>query len=90
MPNTIMEAMALGLAVVSTDCPCGGPAQLIEDGENGLLVPVGDAYALADAFRRILNDSSLEEKLRENALRITVNLAPDKVNKEWRDYLDNL
>jgi glycosyltransferase involved in cell wall biosynthesis len=90
MPNTIMEAMALGLPVVSTDCPCGGPAELIDDGSNGLLVPVGDAYSLADAFRLILTDSAFEERLRENASKITSRLAPDKVNKEWRDYLNSL
>jgi glycosyltransferase involved in cell wall biosynthesis len=90
MPNTIIEAMALGLPVISTDCPCGGPAELIEDGVNGLLVPVGDAFALADAFRKILVDTELEHKLQENSAKITQKLAPDKVNKEWRDYLNSL
>jgi glycosyltransferase involved in cell wall biosynthesis len=90
MPNTIIEAMALGIPVISTDCPCGGPAELIEDGVNGLLVPVGDAFSLADAFRRILVDNELEAKLQENASKITQKLAPDKVNKEWRDYLNSL
>jgi glycosyltransferase involved in cell wall biosynthesis len=90
MPNTIIEAMALGLPVVSTDCPCGGPAELIENEVNGTLVPVGDAYALADAFRRILEDKELEEKLQDNAAKITQRLAPDKVCKQWRDYLNSL
>jgi glycosyltransferase involved in cell wall biosynthesis len=90
MPNTIIEAMALGLPVVATDCPCGGPAELIDDGENGLLVPVGDAYVLADAFRIILEDSELEKRLQENSAKITQKLSPDKVNKEWRDYLNGL
>jgi glycosyltransferase involved in cell wall biosynthesis len=90
MPNTIIEAMALGIPVISTDCPCGGPAQLIEDGVNGLLVPVGDAYALADAFRRILEDVELETRLQENSYKITQKLAPDKVCKQWRDYLNGL
>ncbi len=90
MPNSVIEAMALGLAVVSTDCPCGGPATLIEDGVNGLLVPVGDAFALSDAFRRILSDPELEERLRENAYHITKELNPDKVNNEWKKYLCNL
>jgi glycosyltransferase involved in cell wall biosynthesis len=90
MPNTLIEAMALGLPVISTDCPCGGPAQLIEDGVNGLLVPVGDAYALSDAFRKILDDKELEAKLQENSSKITLKLSPDKVNKEWRDYLNSL
>lgn len=90
MPNSIMEAMALGIPVIATDCPCGGPAVLIENGVNGLLVPVGDAYALADAFRRIFEDREFELKLRENACKITEKLAPDKVNREWEEYLNNL
>lgn len=90
MPNSIMEAMALGLPVVSTDCPCGGPAALIQDGENGLLVPVGDAYALADAFRRILSDEEYAEKLGQNAYEITELLKPDKVNNEWKKYLSQI
>lgn len=87
MPNSIMEAMAMGLPVISTDCPCGGPATLIQDGENGLLIPVGDAYALADAMRRVLTDEELALKLGQNALKIRQNLAPEKVNKEWEDCL---
>lgn len=90
MPNSIMEAMALGIPVIATDCPCGGPATLIEHGVNGLLVPVGDAFALADAFRRIFEDREFEQKLRENARRITETLAPEQVNKKWEDYLNQL
>lgn len=90
MPNSVMEAMALGVAVVATDCPCGGPAELIEDGVNGLLVPVGDAYALADAFRRILEDRDFEKKLGENAMQIARRLSPEKVNQEWEEFLKQL
>lgn len=90
MPNSIMEAMALGIPVVSTDCPCGGPATLIEDGVNGLLVPVGDAFALSDAFRKILSDVEFAEKLGENAYNITKDLNPDKVNSEWKKYLTHI
>ncbi len=87
MPNSIMEAMALGIPVVSTDCPCGGPATLIEDGVNGLLVPVGDAFALSDAFRKILSDAEFANKLGEKAHSIAQDMNPEKVNKEWEEYL---
>lgn len=85
MPNSIMEAMALGTVVVSTDCPCGGPAEIIQDGENGLLVPVGDADALADAFRKVLSDKEFEKKLQRNALNIRKDFHPDNVNKKWEE-----
>jgi len=47
MPNSLMEAMALGLPCISTDCPCGGPASLIESMKDGVLVKVGDCDGLA-------------------------------------------
>lgn len=87
MPNTVIEAMVLGTPVISTDCPCGGPAMLINDGENGLLVPVGDAYALADAMRKLLADEELAQKISENARKLAEELAPEKVNREWMEYL---
>ncbi len=90
MPNSIMEAMALGLPVVSTDCPCGGPAALIETGVNGMLVPVGDEEALAEAFIKILSDEKYAEKLSDNAYEITKKLHPDVVNSEWEEYLQNI
>lgn len=87
MPNSIIEAMVLGTPVISTDCPCGGPAALIEDGENGLLVPVGDAYALADAMRKLLSDEELAHKIGENARKLAKELAPERVDREWEEYL---
>lgn len=66
LPNALMEAMALGLPVVSTDCPCGGPKTLIEDGVNGLLVPIMDEKA--DDRRgilRLLEDRELAERPRQ-------------------------
>jgi glycosyltransferase involved in cell wall biosynthesis len=57
----ILEAMASGLAVVSTDC--GGPATAIEEGITGLLTPVGDSVALADAMAKLLREPSLCEKM---------------------------
>ncbi len=87
-PNAVIEAMSLGLAVISTDCPCGGPAELIQDGVNGLLVPVGDEKALAEALTKVLKDKELEQTLQKNAVQIQEKLEPGKVCKMWQDYLE--
>lgn len=87
-PNAVIEAMSLGLAVISTDCPCGGPAELITEGKNGLLVPVRDERALAEALRKILKSPKLEEKLRTEAVRIRKNMEPEKVCRQWQQYLE--
>jgi len=55
LPTVLVEALALGLPVVSTDCP-SGPAEILENGKWGRLVPVGDPKALADAILVAMND----------------------------------
>ena len=89
MPNALIEAMALGLAVVSTDCPCGGPKDLLGQNENGLLVPVNDVDATADALRKILTDSELEKQLGRKAYEKAQEMDPDKVNLMWQEYLES-
>ena len=61
--NVIVEALACGCPVVSTDCP-SGPAEILENGKYGLLVPVGDDAALADAILAVLSTPSDRDRLR--------------------------
>lgn len=88
MPNALLESMSLGLACISTDCPVGGPRSVIEDGVNGLLIPVGDADALEQALRRILSDASFEERLGQQARDIQKRLHPDLINAKWMEYIE--
>ena len=87
MPNALMEAMALGLPCISTDCPCGGPRYLIRDGVNGLLVPVGDADEMAEAMKKILSDSNTAENMGKEAMKIAKDLAPDKIYGMWEKFI---
>ncbi len=87
MPNSLMEAMALGLPVISTDCPCGGPRMLINHGENGLLVPVKDEEAMTKAIRQLLEDEAYAEGLGRKAMEIREKLNPDRVNRQWEEYI---
>ncbi|MDE4917071.1 glycosyltransferase involved in cell wall biosynthesis [Cupriavidus metallidurans] len=66
LPNVLLEGLAVGQVVVSTDCPTG-PREILDDGRAGLLVPVGDAAQLAAAIRRGLQDAALRESLLAHA-----------------------
>ncbi len=90
MPNSLIEAMALGLPCISTDCPCGGPADLIENGVNGILVPVGDEKEMTKAMKRILRDSEFANTLGENASALKEKYSPEVTNRKWKDYLDGI
>lgn len=61
LPTVLVEALALGVPVVSTDCP-SGPREILADGAYGTLVPVGDVERLARAIHRVLELESLNTK----------------------------
>lgn len=90
MPNAVAEAFALGIPVVSTDCPSGGARMLVGADERGLLVPVGDAERMAQAMLRILDDRELEERLRQAAYQFSLSLHPDKINGMWKNYIEDV
>lgn len=67
LPTVLVEAMAHGCPVVSTDCPFG-PKELIKDNENGILVPMKNPEKMAEAIINILNNKILAKKLITNGL----------------------
>lgn len=67
-PNVLVEAMACGTPVVTTDCP-SGPAEIFSDGADGFLVPVGDIDALAERALILIEDTALRERIARGASR---------------------
>ena len=90
MPNALIESMVLGLAVISTDCPCGGPRDLIESGKNGLLIPVDDTNALADALKQLMEDEEIRSRISANAMQLKEKVLPEHVNALWEQYLEEI
>ena len=85
--NAMLEAMAIGMPVVCTDCPIGGAKATINNGENGLLVPIQNAEALANAMNRLIEDKELADKLSHNASQIRDELSLDKITEKWMQLL---
>lgn len=88
MSNSMLEAMAMGMPVVCTDCPAGGARAVIKDHENGLLTPVGDAEALYKAMKEIIETPALAKKLGENAAKIREDQSVQKITEKWMEIIN--
>lgn len=76
----LLEAMALGTPVVSSDCP-NGPREVLADGDAGLLVPVGDAVAMAEGLQHVLTDDALRRHLVSRGLARAQEYGPQAANR---------
>jgi glycosyltransferase involved in cell wall biosynthesis len=84
-PHTVVEALAAGTPVLAMEA--GGVAEVVRDGENGLLVPAGDTAALGEAVRRYFGDEGLRERLRGAAAGSVAQYAPELVLGQLEETL---
>ena len=89
MPNTLMEAMAVGTPCVSTNCDFG-PADLIENNVNGQLVPVGDYKAVAEAIIRYIEDKEFSEKVSVNSMKIKETNSIEKISERYYTFFEKI
>ena len=82
--NVVVEALAAGTPVVSTDCP-SGPAEILEDGRFGSLVPVGDDAALADAMESSLRSEHDRDLLRHRA----EDFRPERIAEQYLELFSS-
>lgn len=88
MPNALLEAMAAGIPCIATDCT--GVVEIIKDGYNGYIVPVGDKISLIGRLEYLFNNRSEMERLAKNAKEYADILSSDKIFKMWDEYISEI
>lgn len=85
--NSMIEALGIGIPVVSTDSPIGGARLFIENGYNGFLIKMNDQKSLINIISKLLDDDDLSREVSENAKRINNQISEDKIILEWENFL---
>lgn len=88
--NSMLEAMAIGLPTICTDCPIGGARMTISSYENGILVPVGDEVSLYKAMNYIANNPEKAEKISKSGTKIRQELTIENLYLKWDEILKTL
>ncbi len=88
-PNALLEAMASGCAVIAADCPVG-PAEIVRDGVDGVLVPVGDAASLASALTRLMADEAERRRLGAAARQVVERFSQERVTRLWGEVITSV
>lgn len=83
LSNSMLEALAIGLPSVCTDCEGGGARMMIRDHENGILVPIGDKQALCHGMKEIIENPELAQRLSKEAAKLRNKLSIEKIADQW-------
>ena len=87
LSNSMLEAMAIGIPTVVTDCPCGGARMVIKDGENGYLVHVGNSNEMYKKIKKLIEDKDIAEKISKSGTQIRNKLSVDEISRQWMSIL---
>lgn len=87
LSNSMLEALAIGLPCVCTDCDGGGARMIIQSEVNGLLVPKRDVQAVYSAMKRVVEEPELAEELSKNAIKIREELSVEKIVEKWEKLI---
>jgi GalNAc-alpha-(1->4)-GalNAc-alpha-(1->3)-diNAcBac-PP-undecaprenol alpha-1,4-N-acetyl-D-galactosaminyltransferase len=88
-PNVITEAMSYGLACISTDCPYG-PSEIINNNENGFLIPTGDQKALEIGLTELINKPELRDAFSKKAMQSVQAYNPIEIASDWSKLINKL
>ena len=87
IPNVLLEAMSVGVPVVSTDTSPGGVRVIVENGVNGFIVPRGDYHKLAENIVKVLNDKNIAEQFIQNGLENVKRFNPEVIFEKWNNFM---
>lgn len=87
LSNSMLEAMAIGLPTICTDCPCGGARMIIQNGVNGLLVPVNNQQEMTKAMESIADNKAFAFSLSLEGTKVREVLSLIKIVAEWEKII---
>lgn len=88
LSNALLESMAMGLTVISTDSAGGGAREVINDGVNGFLVPIGDDVQLAQKMNWLIEHREEGANMGEEAKKIRIELSETSICDEWERVMN--
>lgn len=89
MPTALLEAMGCGLPAVAFDCP-SGPGEIVRHGVDGLLVPAGDARALAGGLARLMEDEGTRADMAARAPEVLRRFSEERFLRAWEALIGGL
>lgn len=90
LPNALLEAMALGVPCISTDCRPGGAREIIDNGVNGIIVPVNDVIKLTEAMEYMLIHKNEARKMGFKAKNICNTHSKERIVELWNQYINKI
>lgn len=90
LPNALMEAMAVGVPVIATDCIGGGPKSLIRNGKEGMLIKSHNADDLAYALRVLLSDASKRNEMSIAERKRAQDFREEVILEKWETYMQKI
>ena len=88
LSNSMLEAMALGIPTICTDCPCGGARMVIENGKNGFLSPVNDKNDISGKMSLIADNNAVAERIGKESVKIREAYSVKVIIRQWLSVIN--
>lgn len=90
MSNSMLEALAMGMPTIVTDCPIGGARMMIHSGENGILVPVGNSKEMQLAIQKLIEQKELRKQISDNAKVVRITNSIENITQKWLKFINGI